>query len=73
LITIAAFVISAIAVIVIIALWIKSRQHKEKDETNTIFNCSITDKGKDPNTTNSVDVYDCVEADEKDAKTSPKD
>ncbi len=73
LIIIAAFIISAIAVMVIIALWMKSRQHKDKAGTIPIFNCSITGKAKEADTTNSVDVYDCVEVDEKDAKTIPKD
>ncbi len=76
-------VVAAIIVVAIIAIlalfapgirrWIKGKRHRGKGEKIPLFNCSITSKGDDDNMPNSVDVYDCVEADEKDAKTSPKD
>ncbi len=41
--------------------WIKDRQRQEDGKKTQLFNCSITSRGGDPGSSNSADIYDCVE------------
>jgi gas vesicle protein len=69
-----AAIIGAAAIILILAprikRWIRGRMLKEKDEAIPLFNCSIASKGNESGTSNSGDIYDCVET--KGEETEPK-
>jgi hypothetical protein len=66
LIIIAVIIIGAVALVLIlvprIKRWIKGRMLKENDETIPLYNCSIASRGNESGTSNSGDIYDCVEA-----------
>jgi hypothetical protein len=61
LIIIAAIIIGTVTIIVLL----KSIMLKEKDEAIPLFNCSIGNKKIGSSTSNSGDVYDCVETNGK--------
>lgn len=71
-----AVIIGAMALVLILAphirRWIKGRMLKENDETIPLYNCSIASRGNESGTSNSEDVYDCVEANKEETEPELK-
>ena len=65
LIIMALIFIGAIAILAFAAprikRWIKDRQRQENGKKTQLFNCSMTSRGGEPGSSNSADIYDCVE------------